>query len=270
MRQDDGVKSLKRLVWRILGPAHFEEVDVARRVLPRNSGFMVDVGAHRGTSLAAFADHGWRVIALEPDPTNRKFLEESPRPNVTVDPRAITDTDGDRLTLYTSPVSSGISTLAPFHESHTAAVEVETVRLDTLLAGHGGPHVDFLKVDTEGFDLPVLRTFDWTSDRPDIVVCEFEDRKTVPLGYTYRDLGDFLLEQGYTVFMSEWYPIVEYGQAHRWRRFVLYPATVLDGDAWGNFVAARPGKLTRAVRRAARVAALRLRARRKVDEYRHR
>jgi len=77
----------------------------------------------------------------------------------------------------------------------TEGVEVETVRLDTLLTAHGSPRVTFLKVDTEGFDLPVLRTFPWQANRPMVVVCEFEDHKTVPLGYTYRDMADFLVNK---------------------------------------------------------------------------
>lgn len=255
--------SLKQAVWALLGPGSFEEVDVARAVLPRAEGLMVDVGAHRGFAHGPFADEGWRVIAMEPDPANRSYLVEAARPTVEIDSRAITDTDGQTLTLYTSEVSSGISTLAAFHESHTAGVEVETVRLDTLLADHGKPHVDFLKVDTEGFDLFVLRTFDWERDRPEVVVCEFEDRKTVPLGYTYRDMGDFLAERGYTVLMSEWFPIVEYGQAHRWRRIVPYPAELQDPNGWGNFIAVRPD-LARRTLRTARRAGRRLRFRRGV------
>jgi FkbM family methyltransferase len=260
------MNAIKRAVQAALGPYQYDEVEVARRVLRGRRGLMVDVGAHRGFAHTPFADREWQVLALEPDPANRVFLEEAAHPNVTIDPRAITDTDGQQLTLYTSEVSSGISTLAPFHESHHPGVEVETVRLDTVLADWS--HVDFLKVDTEGFDLPVLRTFDW-SDRPDVVVCEFEDRKTVPLGYTYRDLGDFLLGQGYAVFMSEWHPIVEYGRAHDWRRVVRYPEALLDANGWGNFIAVRP-EMAGVTARVARRAGRRLAVRRAYDRMRGR
>jgi FkbM family methyltransferase len=214
-------------------------------------GLLVDVGAHFGSSLRRFADDGWRVIAIEPDPKNRAVLVErmGGRENVIVDPRAIGERDGEVLSLYTSDVSTGISALAPFHPSHRATSEVETVRLDTLLASADG--VTALKTDLEGYDLLALRTFPWSRLHPRAVVCEFEDRKTVPLGYTYHDLGSYLVEQGYSVFVSEWFPVVEYGRRHRWRSLRRYPSELEDSAAWGNFIAV-DADLSEAVLRAAK------------------
>jgi FkbM family methyltransferase len=260
---------LKRSARIALGPGYFDEVEIAQRILSRKQGFMVDVGAHRGFAHRPFVEDGWRVLGLEPDPANRAYLEADPHPNVVVDPRAVSEMDGEVLTLYTSEVSSGISTLTPFHESHSAGADVETVRLDTLLTARSVADVDFLKVDTEGHDLPVLRTFPWERMTPDVVVCEFEDRKTVPLGYSYADLGDFLMEHGYVVLMSEWFPVVEYGQAHVWRRVVDYPARVADGHAWGNFIAVRPA-LARRARRIASLGGWQLAARRQLNHLRQR
>ena len=259
------MRALKRAARRLLGPRNYDEIDVVWRLLARETGVMVDVGAHHGSAHEAFLASGWKVIALEPDPNNRQHLSD--HPSLIVDARAVSQTDGERLSLFTSEVSSGISSLAAFHETHVATVEVETVRLDTLLQSLAVDHVNFLKVDTEGFDLPVLRTFGWGGDRPDVVVCEFEDRKTVPLGYTFRDLGDFLLGQGYAVLMSEWHPIVEYGRTHTWRRVVEYPSLLMDDAGWGNFIAVKPG-LAPAARRGAAAARRRLRVRRIADRVR--
>lgn len=214
-------------------------------------GLLVDVGAHFGSSLRRFADDGWRVIAIEPDPNNRAVLVErlQGRENVIVDARAIGEQDGEILSLYTSDVSTGISALAPFHPSHRATSEVETVRLDTLLAL--ADRVTALKTDLEGYDLLALRTFPWARLHPRAVVCEFEDRKTVPLGYTYHDLGSYLVEQGYAVFVSEWFPVVEYGRRHRWRSLRRYPSELEDPAAWGNFIAV-DADLNEAVLRAAK------------------
>ena len=156
-------------------------------------------------------------------------------PNVVIDDHAVAEQDGTLVDLYTSSVSSGISTLAPFHASHRTTDAVETIRLDSFLADI--EQVTVLKTDTEGYDLPVLRTFPWGRLHPRGVVCEFEDRKTVRLGYDVRDLAEFLVGLGYIVFVSEWYPVVEYGQHHRWRSLRRYPVALEDPDAWGNLVA---------------------------------
>jgi hypothetical protein len=80
--------------------------------------------------------------------------------------------------------------------------------------------VDFLKIDTEGFDLMVLKGYPWTqSPRPRVILCEFEDAKTVPLGYDFHQLAAFLVGEGYQLIISEWYPVKAYGGLHRWRRF---------------------------------------------------
>jgi FkbM family methyltransferase len=228
---------LRRWAKRVVRPS-FDEVALVYAALRSDApGVMVDVGAHHGASLLPFADDGWRIYALEPDARNRAVLVHrfGNRLNVSVDPRAVTSTDDEMMTLYTSDVSTGISSLAPFHTSHRATEQVKTVRLDTFLAGVD--HVSFLKTDTEGWDLPVLKTFPWERMRPRAIICEFEDRKTKPLGYGYRDLADWLVALGYVVFVSEWYPVVEYGRRHRWRSLSRYPSPLADNQAWGNLIA---------------------------------
>lgn len=222
---------------------------------------MIDVGAHVGTSALPFARSGWTVHAFEPDPHNRTELmaRASGLANLIVVPAAVSNQPG-RLTLYCSDVSSGISSLSAFHESHRPTGDVDVVTLQDYLSEVELEHVDFLKVDTEGHDFFVLQGFPWARIEPDAVVCEFEDRKTRRLGYTYHDLAGLLVDHRYTVFVSEWHPVVEYGQTHQWRRWKPYPHALAHESAWGNLVAVRPG-LARAVSRAAFAAASRLRLR---------
>lgn len=219
----------------------FNEVGAVHTVLRgAGPGVMVDVGAHYGSSLRPFAQDGWQVFAIEPDPSNRRILQlrVSDQPNVIVDGRAVSERDGEIVDLYTSPVSTGISTLAPFHPTHHRSAEVETVRLDTLLAAVDD--VTVLKTDTEGYDLPVLRTFPWHRLRPRAVVAEFEDRKTIPLGYELHDMADFMVRLGYVVLVSEWYPVVEYGRHHQWRSVRRYPTALADKRGWGNLICIEP------------------------------
>src|SRR5262245_29387269 len=104
----------------------------------QRDGVLIDVGAHWGTSLTPYALRGWRVYAIEPDPSNREHLLRNwgVAPNVRVDDRAVSERDGEELPLFTSPISTGISTLSPFHPSHRPTTGVRTVRLDTILLEH--------------------------------------------------------------------------------------------------------------------------------------
>ena len=219
-----------------------EEVSIVFDAFGAQPGTMLDVGAHWGYSLAPFLASGWTVYAFEPDPSNREVLL-SQFPGAIVDPRAVSEEDGETVTLFKSEVSTGISTLSPFHPSHRAGPTVRTVRLDTYMHDKGIEHVDFVKTDVEGLDLFALRTFPWENCHPKAVVCEFEDNKTKRLGYTARDLAEFLMEKGYAVVVSEWEPVVQYGTRQSWRKFTRYPSEI-PTEIYGNLIAVEPALLS--------------------------
>lgn len=207
-------------------------------------GTMIDVGAHYGGSSAPFLQMGWNVVAIEPDrvkhATLRKFTEY---PNFSLLTCAVGDQPQRRLRFYTSEESSGIASLVPFRDSHRKAQKVRVRTLTEIVESLKLTSVDYLKIDAEGFDLRVLRGFPFKTHKPRGVLCEFEDAKTRLAGFTTHDLGGFLHDLGYRVFLSEWHPIVRYGTTHRWRDIKPYPCQLTDPDAWGNFIAVEPGPL---------------------------
>ena len=75
---------------------------------------------------------------------------------------------------------------------------------------------------------------------PKIILCEFEDSKTVDLGYNYEEMGDLLLSKGYEVLLCEWAPIVKYGTIHTFNEIKRYPTKLSNSKAWGNFIAILP------------------------------
>lgn len=204
---------------------------------------MIDVGAHHGASLAPIALRGWEVHAFEPDPDNRAYLDNRFRStaNVRIDGRAVSNTTGSGAAFFQSPISTGISSLSPFHSSHRQIGTVQTTTLSDYCREQEIAAVDYLKIDTEGHDLFVLQGFDWDTMSPDAILCEFEDTKTVPLGYDFDDLAAFLIDRGFHLWVSEWHPVIKYGQRHDWRRMSKYPCKLSDPKAWGNILAfARP------------------------------
>jgi FkbM family methyltransferase len=211
-----------------------DEVTMLAAICTPGDGVMVDVGGHTGGATAQFVDLNWRVVAYEPDPVNRAaFVERfGHHPKVQLSEDAVSRTEGDEVTLYSSDVSTGISGLSAFHESHRPVGVVRTVRLDEDLKRRGVERVDVLKVDVEGFDYFVLQGFDW-SLRPRMGVYEFEERKTRPLGYKLSDTSEFMMSKGYHILYSVWEPIESYGIEHTWRG--LYRNSPKDHEeCWGN------------------------------------
>ncbi len=221
----------------------FDEFDLlVRLAADLRPGLLVDVGAHIGRLSMRFAEAGWRVIAVEASPEIFSELEENlaPYPDARPVHAAAGDVDGT-TTFYLSDAYWGIHSLRPFDESHTKTVTVDAVRLDTLLGDEELPEPTFLKVDTEGADLLVLRGWDFARSRPKLVMCEFMDARTEPhFGYRTRDLVDFMGRWGYAAYVSEWSPVVEYA-----RRGVASTVSVHLGvfssdlhhdPSWGNLV----------------------------------
>jgi FkbM family methyltransferase len=200
---------------------------------------MIDVGAHFGSSLKPFLESGWEVWAFEPDPTKHARLQELARFGaLRLFPTALSDHGDPGKPFFTSPVSTGIASLVPFHPSHTPAGIVQVSTLRDELTGMPQRRVDYLKIDAEGSDFAVLRGFPWDSHpSPVVILAEFDELKTRRQGHSHREIGNFLLDRNYTVWLSEWFPVVKYGATHAWRHIRSFPAALEHPDAWGNFLA---------------------------------
>lgn len=246
--RERGVSGLVQAFGRNLGVAKLQagldESDIAWDFFQHqaSAGTMIDVGAHYGSALRPFVRKGWRVFAFEPDAKNRAVLvsEFAGFPSLKIDPRAVSDQAQQGVTFYRSDVSSGISGLSAFDPSHKAEDRIDVTTLTDFLSNIDVKDIDFLKIDTEGHDLFVLRGVPWKRVRPRLVLCEFENRKTQPLGYCYEDLAGYLGQQGYQVITSEWHPIERYGATHCWHQFSEgSPPPISNPQGWGNLLAVR-------------------------------
>lgn len=222
--------------------AHVDETKVVSVLLHDRHGpdcLMLDVGAHYGTSAGYFEKLGWKIHCFEPDPANRTKLVAKFGKNerVIIHDKAVSDTPAIGVKFFSSEESTGISGLQAFRETHRVSATVDVTSIAAVADEFGITHVDFLKIDVEGFDFSVIRGVPWDRFSPDVIEAEFEDAKTIGLGYTYRDMCQYLLDRGYTVYVSEWHPIVRYGIRHQWCRVTKYPADLMTHDSWGNILA---------------------------------
>ena len=200
---------------------------------------MIDVGGHFGGSSKDFAEKDWKIYAFEPDPSNRKkFIRNlGHKKNIILDPRAVGERVETNKVFYSSPESTGISGMLAFRDTHEQVATVDVTTIEEVIKDNKLTHIDFLKIDVEGYDFDVLKGVPWSRLKPDIIECEFEDAKTLRLGHTWRDICDYLVSFGYTVYVSEWHPIIRYGISHDWNAMKKYPCELNDENAWGNLLA---------------------------------
>jgi len=265
----EGWRGIVRALERNAGVGGFQtgldECDIVWRFFKGRPSehLMVDIGAHIGGSLRPFVRNGWQVYAFEPDRANRARLEATfgRFKNLVIDPRAVSNEPKSGVTFYRSDQSTGISSLSAFHDSHQAGELVDITTLSDVIRKAGITGIDFLKIDTEGHDLFVLQGLPWDIVKPRVVLCEFENNKTEPLGYRYEQLAGYLIDRGYRLITSEWYPIQRYGISHRWRRFAEgQPPALVDHTGWGNILGVRDAADWAGVRAACDAAAAKERA----------
>ena len=167
---------------------------VQKRFFPQPGfrGVIVDVGAARPDFLsisALFRRSGWQVIAIEPNPAFCDLYREK---GYDVLQYACGDHDQDDVDFvvvdshgtqyadgrvsYESFSSLGIkeSYRALKQDLDTRRIKVRLRRLDTIIRDHAPEveHIDILSVDTEGWELEVIRGLNMDRYCPKVMVIE--------------------------------------------------------------------------------------------------
>jgi FkbM family methyltransferase len=136
-------------------------------------GFFVEFGAldgilHSNTYLLE-NEFKWNGILVEPQKECHNLLRLNR--NCKVDTRAVYSSSGKTLDFISTSLP-GLSTLSTFHnesgknsklKSISNRYSVETISLNSLLTQHSAPReIDYISIDTEGSELEILRSFDFS------------------------------------------------------------------------------------------------------------
>jgi FkbM family methyltransferase len=133
----------------------------AAGALSGGDGVIVDLGSHIGASVAWFRAHfpEVRIVGFEPNPHSFRKLESvaSRLHGVEVHEAAVAECDGRRVLTSWPNRRIGASLR---DGSGPESWEVECVTLDEGCARAGVDRVDLLKLDIEGCEVEVLRSFE--------------------------------------------------------------------------------------------------------------
>ncbi len=189
------------------GLSHAEERFLSRRLPAIANGVLFDVGANHGsyTRFLRRLSPESRIHAFEPHPKTFASLQQrAAGPLVTLVNMAVSDCGGT-MQLYdfanadgstqASLAQASVGMFDPDIVSH--AVEVTTI--DAYMAKAGIDVIDFLKIDTEGFDINVLRGAKGALDKGAIKTIQFEFVPAdIAMRVTMRDFFEIL--HGYKLF----------------------------------------------------------------------
>lgn len=143
-----------------------------------DSMVLLDVGANKGAwSLQAIAvaaaGKSIQLYAFEPSAATREILQRnlSAHPGAEICALALSSVEG-QADFFTNGIGSGTNSLNPISGTDTERVQLSTV--DAFTRQRGIESIGMMKVDTEGFDLDVLKGAESSLARGAIELIQFE------------------------------------------------------------------------------------------------
>jgi FkbM family methyltransferase len=170
----------------------------------KRNGYFVEFGATNGVDLSNTylleQELEWTGILAEPGKNWHRELMRNRKSSVVE--KAVWTQSGktlDFLEVFSSPELSTLSSFkkSDHHARKGKSYKVETISLLDLLASNNAPHfIDFISIDTEGSELPILESFDFSRYSFGLMCIEHNYK-------TDRELISKLLEsKGYVRILS--------------------------------------------------------------------
>ena len=171
----------------------------------------IDIGAHHpviNNNTFFFYERGARGILVEPNPALHGVLS-AVRPQdkllragigagkaSTEDYYVIGGSEDGQLNTFSREQADQLVARSRGHYSIEKVIKVPLLNINEVMREQWNKAPNVLSVDTEGFDLPILRSIDFKRFRPDVIVAE-----TGELGGHRLEVEilEFLVQQGYQV-----------------------------------------------------------------------
>lgn len=155
---------------------------------------LVDVGVYEGTPELYGAFPNCDLVLVDPLPESLALVEETlnGRPH-TYYQMALGAAEGEATLSVSGPASSLLARIDGVESSETKPVRMST--LDAISSAHKAPFG--LKIDTEGFEMEVLKGATKTLEQCEFVITEASMRRRFAGGYTFSDLIGLMATHGF-------------------------------------------------------------------------
>ncbi|MBB3836883.1 FkbM family methyltransferase [Runella defluvii] len=146
-----------------------------------NNKLVYDVGLHLGYDTKLYLSKGYKVIAIEANPTlinlsTIQFNQSIKEGNLTLLNNAISNIDNATVPFYISQLGSAQSSLQKTMAERRGGIleiQIETKKLSSIFREHGTPY--YCKIDIEGHDFIALETLSNSNLRPRFISAEINN-----------------------------------------------------------------------------------------------
>ncbi|WP_041962254.1 FkbM family methyltransferase [Sulfurospirillum cavolei] len=186
-----------------------EDMVLNRLFAHQTNGFYVDVGAHhpkRFSNTYLFYRKGWCGINIDAMPNSMKVFDKMRPRDINIE-APVSDTNQE-LTYYVfnDPALNGFSeTLTQKREDEgvyfvTSKIPLQTYTLKEIFDTNlpSGQKIDFLSIDVEGWDFKVLKSNDFLTHCPKVVLVEVLETDVMRL--SDNEIVKFMMNLDYKVY----------------------------------------------------------------------
>jgi FkbM family methyltransferase len=184
--------------------AHFQDLIAFLYLQNVKKGFYIDIGANDGISGSntyIFEQIGWNGICIEPLPNIYKMLKRYR--NCTCYNVAVSSETSEKIDFFKATASalSGLNKgMSVAHKQwaeeygKTEIIKVKTMTFDEIMANYPNVnHIDFLSMDVEGHEIPILETIDFKKYTFGFLTIERSNGEKI---------RDIMKKNGYRVYME--------------------------------------------------------------------
>lgn len=162
-----------------------------------------DVGANVGSYTMSLSKSAKRIYSFEASSFNaailNNFVAIAKLDNIEVINKAVSNTSGDQVTIYSSPDTGGNNTR--FNDFGSGGESVNTITLDQFVQDRKIDKVDVIKMDIEGSELAAfMGAHEILSKHRPVLLIEFHALVAKQAGWELTDLYGLISKHSYNAY----------------------------------------------------------------------